>query len=216
MIVTFAIEIALVILTVWRYKLDPVARLVVLLLISLATFQLAEYMVCRGVMGDSLIWSRLGFIAITALPPLGIHLIYILAGAKKRHFLWPAYIAGGLFMLFFALVGRSIDGHACMGNYVIFQVAPGFGGLYGLYYYGFLIAALGLGWHFMRKSSNKKTRRSLTGLMLGYTIFLIPTTTVSLLRPETITAIPSIMCGFAVLLALTLWFIVLPRSGVKR
>lgn len=216
MIATCIIEVSLALFTLWRYKLNTVTRLAVLLLLFLATFQAAEYMVCRGIGGDSLMWSRIGFMAITTLPPVGIHLVYALVGAKRRPFLAPSYGLGILFIIFFALVGSSIDGHSCMGNYVIFQVAPGFGWLYGLYYYGLLIVTLSLGWYFFRHAKNKKLRRSLGGLMVGYAIFLIPTTTVSLVRPETIGAIPSIMCGFAVLLALVLCFIVLPLGGTKK
>lgn len=216
MIVTFAVELLLAVYTLLRYRYNPVTRLVVLLLVFLATFQLAEYMVCRGIGGDAGVWSRLGFVAITTLPPLGMHLVYTLGRAQKRPMLLPAYALGAGFIAFFALVGQSIDGHACTGNYVIFQVAPGFGALYGLYYYGLLIATLGLGWHFIRRTKDKDVRHAITGAMFGYAVFLLPTTTVTFLRPETMSAIPSVMCGFAVLLALVLCFVVLPASVKNR
>lgn len=216
MILTFVVEIALAIFAVFRYKWSAVTRLAVALLVFLSIFQLAEFLVCRGIGGDALLWSRIGFVSITMLPPLGIHLVYTLAKAKKRPFQIPAYAAAAFFIGFFAFGGQSLDGHACMGNYVIFQVAPGLGGLFGAYYYGLLIAILASGWHLMRQARDKKVRKSLSGLMLGYAIFLIPTTTVNFLKPETLAAIPSIMCGFAVLLALTLSFIVLPLSARRK
>lgn len=220
MILTFAIEIGLALWTLGRYRSGVVTRLAVLLLVFLAIFQLAEFLVCRGLGGDALLWSRIGFMAITMLPPLGIHLTYVLAGVKpgptRRPLQLPAYMAAAVFIAFFALVGRSLDGHACMGNYVIFQVAPGLGGLYGLYYYGLLVATLGMGWYFIRRSKNKKVKRSLKALMFGYAIFLIPTTTATLINPEAIAAIPSVMCGFAVLLALVLSFIVVPSSAQRK
>jgi len=52
--------------------------------------------------------------------------------------------------------------------------------------------------------------------MLGYSIFIIPATTVNLVNPATISGIPSIMCGFAVLLALALGFAVLPVAAKRR
>jgi hypothetical protein len=219
MIATFLIEIALATYAIIRYKWSPVVRLVTALLLFLAVFQLAEFLVCQGLGGDALFWSRVGFVAITTLPPLGVHLVYVLAGTKPvpkaRPLLIPAYVAAACFILFFALVGQSLDGHACMGNYVIFQVAPGFGGLYGLYYYCWLIATLLTGWYFMRTLRDRRARKAIQALMFGYAIFLIPTTTAGLVKPEAIAAIPSIMCGFAVLLALVLSLIVLPL-GVKR
>jgi hypothetical protein len=216
MIATFIIEIALAIYTLWRYKLNRVTRLAVVLLAALATFQLAEFMVCRGIGGDSLIWSRIGYIAITLLPPVGIHLIAVVAQDTRRWLLWPGYLVAIGFVAFFSLIGRSIVGHACLGNYVIFQVAPGFGWLFGLYYYGLLLGTLVLGWYHMRKTSNKRTKRALSGLMAGYAIFIIPATTVNLVNSGTISGMPSIMCGFAVLLALVLAFIVLPTTAKKR
>lgn len=216
MIATFVIEIALAAWTIVRYKQTTVTRLAVALLFFLATFQLAEYLVCQKLGGDALLWSRIGFISITMLPPLGIHLTYVLAGAKKRPLVWPAYMLAALFVAFFALAGRSLDGHACTGNYVIFQVAPGFGGLYGLYYYVLLIVTLLLGWYFIRSTRKKEVKKALRALMFGYAVFLIPTTTVSLMKPETVSAIPSIMCGFAVLLALVLSFVVLPLGAQKK
>lgn len=216
MIATFAIEIGLALYTLLRYKQNAVTRLIVLMLAALATFQLAEFMVCRGSDGGSLMWPRIGLVAITILPPLGIHLVYSVVKASKRSLLLPAYAAAAFFLAFFGLAGNSIDGHSCMGNYVIFQVAPGFGGLYGLYYYALLVTTLSLGWYYLRHVTNKKIKRVLGGIMTGYAVFLIPATTVNLLMPETLSAIPSIMCGFAVLLALMLSFVVLPAVGEKK
>ena len=216
MIATFVIEICLAAYTLWRYKMTPVTRLAVTLFTALAIFQLAEFMVCRGVGGDPLAWSRIGYVATTVLPPVGLHLLTVVTKVKRRWLIWPGYIAGVAFVAFFSLIGRSIDGHACLGNYVIFQVAPGSGWLYGLYYYGLLMATLLTGWYYLHKPLAKKIRRAVAGLMLGYTIFIIPATSVNLVDAATIAGMPSIMCGFAVLLALTLAFLVLPAAAEKK
>jgi hypothetical protein len=216
MIATFAIETCLAFYAFWRYKTSQVTRMSIILFGALATFQLAEFMVCRGLGGDGLIWSRVGYIAITILPPVGLHLLAIITKDRRSLLIWPGYIAGAAFIAFFSLIGHSIDGHACLGNYVIFQVAPGFGWLYGLYYYGLLVAALVTGWYYLRQPIARRVRRAVTGLVLGYTIFIIPATTVNLLDVGTVAGIPSIMCGFAVLLALCLAFIVLPVTATKR
>ena len=216
MIATFIIEISLALYTVWRYKWNAVTRLSVLLLVALSVFQLAEFLVCRGMGGDSLLWSRIGFVAITILPPVGLHLIHVIAKDRRRWMILPGYLAGAAFIAFFSLVGRSIDGHACLGNYVIFQVAPVAGGLYGAYYYALLLASLALGRYHLRRKQPKKTRQALIGLMFGYTIFIIPSTYANLVSPEAISGMPSIMCGFAVLLALALAFIVSPNAAKRK
>lgn len=216
MIATFAIEIALALYTIWRYKWSTVTRLAVVLFAALSVFQLAEFLVCRGIGGDGLMWSRIGFIAITVLPPVGLHLVKVIAKDKRQWMIWPGYAAGAAFIAFFASAGRSIEGHACLGNYVIFQVAPGYGGPYGVYYYALLAATLLSGWYHLRQKQPKKTRQALIGLMLGYSVFVIPSTSVNLMAAETVSAMPSIMCGFAVLLALALAFIVLPNIAKRK
>jgi len=115
MLATFFIEMILAAVVVWRYKLNPVGRLVVALLVLLAVFQMAEYMVCQAVGLEPLAWSRIGYVAITLLPPLGIHLAYELAGSKKRPLLIPAYVTAGMFVVFFALIGNSLGAQACLG-----------------------------------------------------------------------------------------------------
>jgi hypothetical protein len=220
MIATFLIEIGLAAYAIWRYKWSTVTRLSVLLLVALSLFQLAEYMVCQGIGGDSLIWSRIGYVAITLLPAAGLHLILAVAKDKRRWLVWPGYIAAAAFTIFFALVGRSIEGHICMGNYVIFQLTPGSGGWFAVYYFILLGASLMLGlYHMSRKRQagrSKRSRQALAGLMFGYAIFIIPTTAVHLLNPETLSGLPSIMCGFGVLLALALGLIVMPNATERK
>lgn len=46
---------------------------------------------------------------------------------------------------------------------------------------------------------------------MGYVLFMAPTTFVNIIDPSTIIGIPSIMCGFAVLMAVALAGKVLPE-----
>jgi hypothetical protein len=216
MVATFCIELILAVYVLWRYKLNPTTRLAALTMVFLALFQLAEFRVCRGAAGDALQWSRIGYVAIAMLPPLGLHLAFTIAGVKRRWLLVPVYAMAAGFILFFGLVGHAITGHACLGNYVIFQVAPGSGGLYGLYYYSWLAIGAAACNYFISQTKRKQTIRALKGLMFGYAAFIIPTATVNLLSRNTLEAIPSIMCGFAVLLALALAFVVVPATMQKR
>ena len=102
MLATLAIEIILAIYTFWRYKLNAVTRIAMALLICLALFQWAEYNVCEGtIFLDNLGWAKLGYVAITMLPPLGIHLIYQLSGDKRR---WIPVLG---YILAAAKIGRA-------------------------------------------------------------------------------------------------------------
>jgi len=214
MLGTCIVEIAFALWAIFRYKMNEAGRLVVLILVFLAIFQIAEFNVCETGWIDSLLASRLGYVAITMLPPLGIHLAYALAGAKKRPLLIPAYATAALFAVFFLFIGQALSGHLCLGNYVIFQVLPGSVWLYALYYYGWMIAGVRL--CFTLQSGKLRAASALTGLAVGYLAFMVPTTTINFLDRATIEGIPSIMCGFAVVLAVTLVVWVLPKAGRKR
>ena len=215
MLATFFIEIGLALFTTLRYKVDAATRLVIALLVFLATFQAAEFNVCAAAWVDPMVASRIGYVAITLLPPLGLHLAYTLASAKKRPLILPAYLSCAAFVIFFLTIGNSLTGHVCQGNYVIFQMAPGSEWLYSLYYYGWLFAAVWLCAHLAR-GQKPRIRKALWGLAAGYCAFIIPTTTANVIDPQTIKGIPSVMCGFAVLMALTLVFWVLPHKGEPR
>lgn len=215
MIATFLIETILAVYVIFRYKLNETGRLAVLLLVSLATFQLAEFSVCGSSTG-SVTWSRIGYVAITLLPPLGLHLTYAIAKAKNRPLLVPAYISMVAFVAFFAMVPNAFDGYACLGNYVIFEVSKGAGGLFGAYYYIWLAVTLVLGWKFIKHTKDRKTRRALGGLMAGYAAFIVPAVAANVVSPDVINGIPSVMCGFAVLLALLLVLVVLPNTRARK
>lgn len=212
MLATFIIEIACAVYVLWRYKLTPVTRLAALVLVGLATFQLAEYNICEGAWGvDSLTWARIGYVAITLLPPLGLHMATKLTGQKQPVLLSVAYGAAAVFSFFFLFVGHGLQSEQCLGNYVIFKTATWAIMPYAVYYYGLLMLTVGYAWQAARNISKSNQKRALYALAVGYLAFILPTTAVNIVDPVTIAGIPSIMCGFAVLLALILTFFVLPR-----
>lgn len=214
MIATFIIEIALAAYVLWRYKLNEVTRLVMLILVFLAIFQLAEFMICGGMGMDGIAWARVGYVSITLLPPLGIQLAYTIAKKKPDSIVWISWASAVAFIFFFSFATQSITGHVCQGNYVIFDVAPGSLWAYGFYYYGLLLTGIWLCMKWVGEVS-KKQAKALRALAVGYGTFIIPTTTVNIIDPETLNGIPSIMCGFAVLLAFVMVFWMLPAIGKR-
>lgn len=212
MIATFFIEMVLAIHTLVRYKLSAVTRLAAGILLCLGVFQLAEYNICEGAFGlDSLAWARVGFVAITLLPPMGLHLATKLAKNKQTALIAGSYTMAAAFAGYFMFVGHGLSGPACMGNYVIFQIAQGAGGLYTLYYYGLLAVAVIYAWYRSKALRPAHKAHALRALAVGYVAFIVPTTAANIVSPETIGAIPSIMCGFAVVLAIVLAGEVLPQ-----
>ena len=207
MLATFAVEVGLLIYTLFRYKMTTVTRLAALLLFFLAIFQLAEFMSCGS--ANYITWSKIGFVAITALPPLCIHLILKIAGKNRPVIMIGSYLAAVMFAGIFLLPGAFVN-HQCAGNYVIFKLTNGFSDAYFVYYYGLLFVGLALSLYYAVHAS-LHVRKALSYQVLGYLSFLLPTATVNIAQPETTAAIPSIMCGFAVIYALIIVFGILPH-----
>ncbi len=215
MLATFIIEIGLAMYLLWRYKLDRVSRLAVAMLVMLATFQMAEYMVCGGMGVSAEGWARLGYASITILPPLGIHLVFALAGRSNRVITGTAYALSAGFMGYFLFATDVFSGSSCLGNYVIFQLGSVAAQMYTYYYYGLLLVGIGLALQFSGDASPVQ-KRALMAFVVGYVLFMAPTTIVNTIDPSTIAGIPSIMCGFAVILALIVAFRVMPLVGKER
>lgn len=215
MLATFFIETGFLIYILWRYKLNTLTRLVASLLFFLALFQISEYNVCGGFGASATTWSRIGFVAITILPPIGIHLLHTIAKRPWSNITGAAYGMAAAWIIIFALSEKAFSGHLCAGNYVIFQIKPGLGGLYFFYYYLWLFVGGYLSYQFAQ-AMKKEKREPLILLALGYVTLLIPTTLANMAKPETVLGIPSIMCGFAIILAGIVTFGIMPRSGKLR
>ena len=221
MLATMIVESCLALYTLWRYKMTPVTRLIAIILLALGTFQLAEYFVCTGYGFRAEQWSRLGYVAISTLPVLGLHLQHLLANKRRRRLVVTAYVTLVACIIYFFTYSTAFIGYKCTGNYVIFQIGARAAIVYGWYYYGWLLAAiiLGMNWANELKRQGKEASpklQSVRALIVGYLIFLVPTALANSVDPETRKGIPSIMCGFAVLFALILVLYVLPRRGQLR
>ncbi|MEK7572156.1 MAG: hypothetical protein AAB553_07850 [Patescibacteria group bacterium] len=211
MITTFLIELGAAFFVLFRYRMTRTAQLIVAMLGFLAFFQLAEFMVCESaVFLSSLDWARLGYVAITFLPPLGIHLGLTIVQKKNPLLLLASYGSAMLFSAFFLFVGHGMQGEQCLGNYIIFAIAPYAVIPYGLYYYGWLLTGVGLFLRLRKSIKESKKRQALLWLIVGYLSFMLPTIGAHLINPETVAGAPSIMCGFAILMALSLLFKVTP------
>lgn len=211
MLATFIVEVGSALYLLFRYRMTRTAQLIVAMLGFLAVFQLAEYMVCEGAFYlSSLDWARIGYASITILPALGIHLGLEIAKKKNMPLLFAAYGSAATFMTFFLFVGHGMQTQQCLGNYVIFQIASYAILPFGFYYNGWLVVGTALAWKAHYEITTIAHRKALVWLVFGYLSFMVPTLTVYLINPATLDGIPSIMCGFAVLMALTLLFKISP------
>lgn len=218
MITTMVIEVVLALYTLWRYKMNDFVRLTVITLFALATFQLSEFFVCTGSIGHTIEWSRFGFAAITLLPPLGLHLVHVIANKPGRRLVRTAYFTMAAFVAFFLVFPGVFDSYQCTGNYVIFHLRPHAGGIYWVYYFGWIITSMAFGFKWINELAKlgKKAHtqlRATQGLMIGWLAFIVPAAIANVVNPASRQGIPSILCGFAVFFALILSLYVVPRAG---
>lgn len=215
MIATFLIEAALLVYTLVRHA-TPISRLIMATLACLATFQLAEYGICVEFGLSNELWARIGFIAITLLPPLGIHLISMISRRVSPMLVTFGYLAASVFIVGFAFRSGIFENIDCHGNYMIFNLHDNISPFYGLYYYGLLLFGIYLSATHARLTKKKPIRQALHLQAIGYMSFLLPTAIVNTMSTDSLGGTPSIMCGFAVLYAFILVFGILPRVSTER
>lgn len=218
MIATFFIEMALVMYTLFLRKLNKSTKIGVVLIMCLAIFQLAEYGVCEAY-GTASLMSKLGFIAITMLPPLGLHLVTTIAKRRYKFIILGAYLLGFSWIMMFVF-GNIMSGSVCEGNYVIFNIAEPYEGIYYLYYNTLLLLAMGLGLSFAQKKRKptKNIRLALHSLVIGYLAFIVPSIVFTLVNDYkgNDSPLPSVMCGFAITLALILATRTIPLTSERK
>lgn len=207
MIATMIIEGGLAIYVLLRYRHGLFGKIAAIILILLGVFQLSEYQICGN--QDLPFWSRFGLVAITFLPILGLQLVSWVSG--KRRFLVFGYAVAAVLSLIFIFIPENVVGAFCGGNYIIFNGPRGLYEFYGAYYFAFLIFSI---WELlaaMRENKNKTFHRILQWFIAGYFSFMLPLGIVYLLYAPARTAVASIMCGFAVIMAFILAFQIVPR-----
>ncbi|MDO8265582.1 MAG: hypothetical protein Q7T41_01410 [Candidatus Saccharibacteria bacterium] len=219
MIATFFIETFLIIYTLFYRKLNKSVKIGIILISCLAIFQLAEYGVCETLGAQASFGSRLGFVAITLLPPLGIHLVSSVAKKQNRLLIAVSYLAAFSWILYF-IFGDIMTGSVCEANYVIFNIAEPYEGLYYIYYDSLVLLAVGLATVYAQKKNKlpKKHRKALYTLVIGYLAFIIPSMVFTLIDDYkgADSPLPSVMCGFAVILALMIAFGTLPLVTERK
>lgn len=206
MFVTAVCELGLAVYAYWRYRHTVIGQVTTFVLLFLGLFQVAEYNICEGIVSQNLFWTKLGLASITMLPPVGLHLVELIA--NKKRFWWISYLVGLIYIVLFVASGSLVQGGTCEGNYIIIHMDSL---AYGWYYFGFLFLAIFVGMSSLIHDGLKASHRvAMQWLILGYISFMLPMGVVYVLEPTTRDAIPSIMCGFALLLAFILAGRVLP------
>lgn len=209
-LVTFLIELFLIIYVIFRYKINKFTQISIAILFFLGMFQLSEYMACKS--NDIHIWGKIGAASITLLPILGLHLISLLT--RKSRWITVGYVLGlAIFMIIIAYPQFAIDTR-CTGKFVILNQSVFPNLLYEIYYFGFIL--IGLEMLFRSLLLHKGNKTKLLWMIIAYLSFIIPTAIVYTVFAITKNAIPSIMCGFAIIAALIIVFKEIPKFSKAK
>lgn len=208
---TCVVETALAIYSAFWYRASRFGRLATLFFLLLAGFQFSELMICRG--ADPNVWARFGFVCTAILPAIGVEFVSIITkrGLPTRFF----YGMAGVFCLILIMKNGLFTSSACTGRFVEFNLGwPLLTWSYMLYYLLTLFYGIGVLWEaYMQKRGHQAT---VFWMLIGYAIFMLPTMVVYIVAPFMREGFPSMLCGFALLLAFVLAFKVLPLVGAKR
>jgi hypothetical protein len=167
----------------------------------LQIYQLTEFLICIGV--DQNITGRIAFTAITLLPPMGHFMSAKLIGWKYKDY-WVSFALGIAYSIFYIFAPKSVELVDCNPLYAIYSYPYPI--LYGMYYFGILFYSIALIVLHMIKNRKKESKKTNLWTILGYSTFLIPMgIMVFLVNVDFGTAIPSIMCKYAILVAIILF-----------
>ena len=188
---------------VLRLGLDAKVRnLLVGLFVILAGYQLAEIWVCNA--PEDAFRARVAFCDVTWLPVLGLELVAVFAGLKSA--LWKGVLrfqwAFALGLCAWMMLDQSfVIGTVCSTVVATYLHGTPFHNVFGGWYESLMFAIVigaGVG---MVRSDSVRTRANLLDFQIGILGFTIPAFLAQLILKKLDPSLPSLMCHFALILA---------------
>jgi hypothetical protein len=205
-IATAAFEIMVALWALTGPGRRDIVRITSAVLLLLAGYQLTEVLICAAdpVYG---FLPRLAFIDVTWLPPLGILLCSRLFAPRSRFVNGAAYAmlaaAGGI-MIWIAADPGFVSASVCSTVFARYSHAmPRFQAYAGFYWIG-LLGMVGFSAYGAKAARDANGRRLFAELRTGSVGFIVPSLVTTWFVPTANGALPSIMCHFALLLAVFL------------
>ncbi|MDH5404545.1 MAG: hypothetical protein OEZ01_05935 [Candidatus Heimdallarchaeota archaeon] len=203
-LVLFILEVIILLTIKRKAKNHKYLSYLLVLVFLLLSYQLSEFLICNTSYGDIIV--KLGFVAISFLPPVGHHFSAKLIKRKIPDY-YLSYIAGMSFAIYFAFIPNTLTVISCNPVYAVYTQYPNY--RYSIFYFGVILYSIFLlSFAILRKSPNID-HIYVKMMLLGYILFLLPMiilVTIDLFFLRTVT---SIMCKFAFLLACTMLSIAL-------
>ncbi|MBN2386248.1 MAG: hypothetical protein JXB85_04455 [Anaerolineales bacterium] len=219
-LVTAAIEVGAAVWTLRGPGRKPILYTTGSILFFLAAYQIIEAIFCTGNPATLGFLPRLAFMVVAWLPPMGLLLVAHLYPTRTRTLFWYAY---GMFLACLGLVtGIAMDGtfvsaSVCLVVFARYTTLTPLYQSYGIFYQAGLISMLLLSAYGTTICQDEHRRLLLGQVLLGSIAFIVPSLFTVAVIPVADNALPSIMCHFALLLALFLIrLVVLERRAVAE
>ena len=181
-------------------------RRVSTLLVVLAGYQLAEVFVCAN--PENLLYAKLAFCDIVWLPPLGLSLLAYYAEPVRpwvRHVVRGSFVYAGAMCVWVFVDPANITGTVCSTVLAMYKHdALAFHFVYGGFYEAGLLALIIAPSIIMKKLEDPRRRALMADLQLGVVGFVFPAFITQISVKSIDPAIPSLMCHYAIVLAIFL------------
>lgn len=207
---TAIIEWTLGIIIPWKYPKNRIRYFSSVLMFFLGLYQFTEFMFCKTNQAD--LWMRIGFIAYSLLPAIGLHstLYYF---KIKINLLWlytiPAiYIIGAATTTKFIVEGKCHDIFVTARNIFSSIDSPLTSirsGIFTAYYFIFILLVCIIGVRAYLKETDQRKQRVLLVIPTGVIAMSFPTFILIILFPALNIQFPSVLCHFGLLFALTVF-----------
>ena len=192
------------------------SSLAIVMITLLFIYQLLEFLMCHYGLRESYM-AYLAFADISFLPPLGLYLVLTFLEypvSKKTKLIFSPAV---FFVIYYALTIKEFKVASCTVLYATYNYP--LGDVYGILYYSSLVITMILLYIEVKRKDNLRKTFLSKVLLTGYTIISIPVVFSFLLAAFKynflLNTIESVMCKFALALALCLSFFCLYDRKVK-
>jgi hypothetical protein len=185
----------------------PIIYTVSSILFFLAGYQIVEAIFCTGSPVTLAFLPRLAFMIVAWLPPTGLLLVARLYPTKTRtlhYYAYAMYIFCGVLVASIAMDRAFVTATVCEIVFARYTNPTPLYQTYGIFYQSGLMSMLLLSAYGVTICKDDHQRLLLGQVLLGSMAFIIPALVTVAVLPIAENALPSLMCHFAMLLALFL------------
>ena len=202
-----ALEWIFATLILLRFRKSKVTPYVISLLYLLGAYQFTELMLC--VTGNAELWVRVGFVAYSFLPVIGVHFVLVMVDSAWQRFAKFLYAIPVAFSAAAMLSPNFVEEGVCNSIFVtartmFFQPRenPLVAMMYGGYYYLFILISVVIVLFSYPKERNRMKRIYYAMGIFGLSLITISPFIFIILLPAYGLRLPSIFCEFALAFAI--------------